>query len=432
MFEQRWREVVARFPDQWALTEMDCGRRWSFAELAAAADAAPARVRGGKPGEAELVCPGGRGLEFILELLRGWRAGSVICPLDTGQPIPEIPPLPRGIVHLKLTSGTTGAGKVVAFTADQLAADVDQLVPAMDLHRGSPNVAVLSLAHSYGFSSLVLPLLLHGIPLVLAESALPAAVAAAVAAHPPVTLPAVPALWRTWHEAGAIPSGLHRAISAGAPLPLGLEQAVHADCGVKLHNFLGASECGGIAYDASSTPRADAAYVGAAIPGLRLATSEAGRLVVRGASVGTGYWPASDSAAETFGGGRLETADLADVDEHGGVWLRGRSGDVINVAGRKVVPEVIERLLLTHPAVADCLVVGVPDREHRGEYVGVAVVRRAEVSEVSLRDFLLTQGPDWQVPRRWWWVPELETNGRGKRSRREWAERLATLPPVGR
>ena len=107
----------------------------------------------------------------------------------------------------------------------------------MGLRREWPNLGAISLAHSYGFSNLVTPLLLHGIPLILPGSALPEAVRRAAALVPALTLPGVPALWRAWHEADAIPPHTRLALSAGAPLPLPLETAVFARRGLKLHNF---------------------------------------------------------------------------------------------------------------------------------------------------------------------------------------------------
>ena len=95
-------------------------------------------------------------------------------------------------------SGSTGAPRGVWFSAEQLQADVDQIVPTMGLRREWPNVGVISLAHSYGFSNLVLPLLLHGIPLILGANALPGTVERLLEVHGPVTLPAVPAMWRAW------------------------------------------------------------------------------------------------------------------------------------------------------------------------------------------------------------------------------------------
>ena len=70
-----------------------------------------------------------------------------------------------------------------------------------------------------------------------------------------LTLPAVPALWRVWNDADAIPPSTRLAISAGAPLPVAVEREIFQRQGLKVHNCYGASECGGIAYDATMDPR---------------------------------------------------------------------------------------------------------------------------------------------------------------------------------
>ena len=144
---------------------------------------------------------------------------------------------------------------MVAFTAEQLAADAENIMVTMGLRPDWPNLGVISLAYSYGFSNLVLPLLLHGIPLYLAPSPLPVALRCAAHAQWNLTVAGVPALWHAWHKAGAILSNVRLAISAGAPLPLSLEQEVFAEHGVKIHNFYGCTECGGISYDAAPEPR---------------------------------------------------------------------------------------------------------------------------------------------------------------------------------
>lgn len=423
MLEQRWRNTVAADPHAVALREAATGRAWSFAALAAEADAVVL------PADERTVFPCGTGPEFILQLLRAWRAGRVVCPLEAGQTAPTVPPPPAGIAHLKLTSGTTGQAKCVAFTAAQLAADADQIVATMGLRRDSPNFGVISLAHSYGFSSLVLPLLLHGIPLLLAPSPLPAAVLATaqLAGETALTLPAVPAMWRAWHEAKAIPPNLRLAISAGAVLPLNLEAEVFAHGGLKLHNFLGASECGGIAYDRSAIPRTDPACVGEPLAGVQLAVAVDGRLEVRGAAVGTGYWP---EPSDSLCAGRYLAGDLAEIGPDGSVFLRGRAGDVINVAGRKVLPEVIEAVLRLHPGVRECLVLGLPADASRGETIAAVVAGSPDLEETSLRDFLLARLPAWQVPRRWRLEPALTPSHRGKLSRAEWRQRLTRPLPA--
>jgi acyl-CoA synthetase (AMP-forming)/AMP-acid ligase II len=291
----------------------------------------------------------------------------------------------------------------------------------MGLRPEWPNLSVISLAHSYGFSNLILPLLLHGIPLLLAPSPLPEAVRLTAGLASLITLPAVPALWRAWHEAGAIPPNVRLAISAGAPLPLPLEQEIFARTGIKIHNFYGSTECGGIAYDAGNLPRSDPSSVGSPLKNVRLSINADGCLVVRGDAVGQGYWPAPGPALARR---RYVTADLAEFRD-GLVHLRGRATDLINVAGRKVSPESIERQLLEHPRVKDCLILGAPASDAgRGDQIVACVVSESEVAADDLKSFLLDKLPAWQIPRDWRFVDSLAPNARGKLSRSEWRARL--------
>ena len=255
------------------------------------------RGRSGPADESTVVYPQGHAAEFIFAVLRAWRANAVVCPLEPDQAPPPVPLPPAPCVHLKTTSATTGLPRTIAFTAEQLAADAENIVATMGLRPDWPNLGVISMAHSYGFSNLVLPLLLHGIPLILAPSPLPEAVRRAAEGEPALTLAGVPALWRAWHEAGAIPPNVRLAISAGAPLPVTLEQAVFSATGVKIHNFYGSTECGGIAYDATATPRADEACVGAPMRNVQVALNEDGCLEVRSQAVGQTYWPDADGDA---------------------------------------------------------------------------------------------------------------------------------------
>ena len=215
--------------------------------------------------------------------------------MGPGQPPPELDHLPPdSIVHLTTTSATTGDPRLVAFTESQIAADPANLVPAMGMRRDWPNLAAISLCHSYGFSNLVLPLLLHGIPLILARSALPEALMRTASTTAAATLAGVPALWKTWDEANAIPANIRLAISAGAPLPLSLEREIYRKHGVKIHNFYSSSECGGIAYDASPLPRQDAACVGSPLSNVMVDISENNCVRVRGRAVAERYWPRPD------------------------------------------------------------------------------------------------------------------------------------------
>jgi long-chain acyl-CoA synthetase len=415
MLYDRWCRIARAHSSRLALFEVVGERRWTFAELFAAAQGGP------EPGD-PIAFPQGISADFIISVLRAWRSSRVVCPLESGQRRPETAgiALPAGIVHLKMTSATTGTARLVAFTSSQLMADAENIVQSMGLRPDWPNLGVISLGHSYGFSNLVLPLLLQGIPLILVGSGLPEALRSAAQTQKSITLAAVPALWQTWHDAGAIPTNVRLAISAGAPLSLVLERSVFAGQGLKIHNFYGSSECGGIAYDASEVPRGESSCAGSPLQNVRVSVAEDGCIEVRGSAVAEMYWP---EPALELGSGVFHTNDLGQMC-NGLLHLRGRSGDQINVAGRKVLPETIETVLANHPQVRACLAFGVPSNDtQRGETIVACVAGgSAEMSE-SLRQFALTNLPAWQVPREWWFVETLEANGRGKLSRAEWRRR---------
>ena len=412
MLYERWKMISGEFRNEIALHDFASGQRWTFSELFAAGDKT-------SRGPSGAVFPQGNSPDFIIELLAAWRDGRVACPLEAGQIQPDFPPPPDRCCHLKFTSATSGAARFVAFTADQLAADADNIVATMGLRPNWPNLGTVSLAHSYGFSNLILPLLLHGIPLVLVPAPLPEIIRRAADQEKNLTLPAVPALWRAWHEAGAIPPNLRLAISAGAPLPLVLETDVFRSSGVKIHNFYGASECGGIAYDSTTVPRGDATLAGLVMQNVMPAVNGTGCLEVRGRAVGQTYWPEKKDA---LGHGLYQSNDLAELAD-GKVFLRGRLGDLIHVAGRKVTPETVERVLLAHPGVRDCLVFGVPSPEaERTETIAAVVV--GDAPENELKRFLLEKLPAWQVPREWHFVDSLSVNARGKISRAEWRKQF--------
>jgi long-chain acyl-CoA synthetase len=412
LYESWLRTAKARAAEL-ALHDCAAERSWTFRELQAEAERAPATGR--------IHFPQGNSADFVFTILRAWQAGGVLCPLEAGQAAPTLEAPPSNCAHLKITSATSGPPKFILFTAAQLAADAANIVSTMGLLPDWPNLACISLAHSYGFSNLVLPLLLHGIPLILAPTPLPEMVARAASRFPAITLPAVPALWRAWHEANAIPPATRLAISAGAPLPLSLEQEIFEKRALKLHNFYGSSECGGIAYDRSQSPRTDGSLAGSAIDNVRLSLSENRTLIVESHAVGETYWPYADASLRE---GRFETTDLAEIRD-GNVYLRGRLTDLLNIAGRKASPDTIESALRAHPRVIDCVVFGIPDLNHDRTEVIVAAARTATPIPISdLTSFLSDKIPTWQIPRHWWFTNELQPNTRGKISRAEWKRRF--------
>ena len=407
MLYERWREIARKHAQEVAVRDATSNQTVTFDELARAIERASCP-------ESPVLFPQGHNLDFIRTVLIGWKYRRAICPLEQGQLLPTIDELPPNCAHLKLTSATTGPARLIVFCEEQLFADPQNIVSTMGLRPEWPNVGFISLAHSYGFSNLILPLLLFGVPLTLASPPLPETLRAIAKQMDAFTLAAVPALWQAWHEAGAIPQNVRLAISAGAPLPLALENEVFNKTGLKIHNFYGSSECGGVAYDRADRPRTDAALAGEALDDVVLRQTPEGLLAVSGPAVAETYWPESNPRLKNH---TFLTSDLVEL-RSGRVYLRGRATDLINVAGRKVLPDSIEDALLGHPAVRDCVVFGMPDADSgRGECIAACVV--AGTSEKDLREFLLAKMPAWQVPRVWHFMKALPRNERGKISRAE-------------
>lgn len=409
----QWLQVAAPHANTTALVDTALDQCWTFSELQARAESAPASTSHFRQAH-------GRGIDFLIDTLAAWRDHSVLAPSDCpSESVPTTPVPTANVCHVKYTSGSTGTPRAVWFTAAQLAADASQIVATMGLRVDSPNLSTLSLSHSYGFSSLVLPLLLHGIPLILVPDALPGTLELALSQHTNITLPAVPAMWRAWSSAGILNEPIRLAISAGAPLTLPLEQAVYKQCHLKIHNFYGSSECGGIAFDRTTEPRTDAAFVGTAMEGVSLAIID-GRLQVSSPAVAVGYADAPDDP--TLQSGSFLTSDQAELLQDNAVHLRGRSGDSINVAGRKVAPQAIEEGLLKVAGVEHAVVFGIPSKntERVDEIVAVLHLQnRAHLESVTKQLAV----PSWQRPRHWWVCQDLQPDTRGKISRTQWKER---------
>ena len=176
-----------------AVQDAASGEVWTRAALMEAAEQLP---RAAGP-----VVVGGKGMDFLAGVLRAFEDGVPLVLQDQPGPLPaELDHVPAETAVVKMTSGSTGLPRYVLCTADQLAADASSVCSTMGLRREWPNIAVISMAHSYGFSNLVLPLLLHGIPVIYVSSPLPGAMEQALSRVDRCALPAVPAMWRTWHR----------------------------------------------------------------------------------------------------------------------------------------------------------------------------------------------------------------------------------------
>ena len=209
---------------------------------------------------------------------------------------------------------------------------------------------------------------------------------------------------------------------SGAPLAPVVGERFTARFGLKLHTFYGASECGGIAYDGTEEPRYEEGFVGAAMSGLVISPLEDGRITVRSAAAGEGYFPDADAALRD---GCFTPGDLIEWTPRG-LAIVGRAADFINVAGRKLNPATVEQCLLKCPGVRQAVLFGAPC-VNRGEEA-VACVAGEGIDTAGVLRFCHENLSPWQVPRDIWIVPKIDVNDRGKISRRQLAAQYLARP----
>jgi acyl-CoA synthetase (AMP-forming)/AMP-acid ligase II len=152
---------------------------------------------------------------------------------------------------------------------------------------------------------------------------------------------------------------------------------------------------------------------------------ETGQIVVRGPTLFPGYLDDDEANAAAFlPGGWFRTGDLGFLDDNGYLHLTGRLSEIINRGGEKIVPREVDDVLLSHPAVAEAEVFGVPDAR-LGEDVVAAVVLKPGMSAKAweLRDWMLDRLAPFKVPRRIWHVASLPRTSTGKVQRGELARR---------
>lgn len=333
----------------------------------------------------------------------------------------------RPPVLLKLTSGTTAAPRAIRFRSEQLLADCRQICETMGITDRDLNFAVIPLSHSYGFSNLLTPLLVYGVPMVLSRDRMPRAVLDDLARTNATVFPGMPVFYQSFSEMEEVPAlpQLRLCISAGAPLPLEVARKFRQKFKQPIHSFYGSSECGGICYDGDAL-LLEQGFVGKPMRGLDLELLEpdapATRLRVRSAAAGDGYFPEPDE--EKLGHGQFTPDDLLSVSADG-LRIVGRISDVINVAGKKVNPAEVEAELLRFAGVRAAVVFG---RESilRNEEVAACVVTEECVREADLLEHCRARLSGWQVPKRIFFVAEIPVNERGKINRRELASRFAS------
>lgn len=153
--------------------------------------------------------------------------------------------------------------------------------------------------------------------------------------------------------------------------------------------------------------------------GDELPVGEVGEILCRTAQNMKGYWGLSRETADTLlPGGWLRTGDAGYLDEDGYLYIHDRVRDMIISGGENIYPAEVEDVLMSHLAVADCAVIGVPD-DTWGETPKALVVRTGEVTERQLIDYCRDRLAHFKCPTSVEWREDIPRNPTGKVLKRE-------------
>lgn len=350
------------------------------------------------------------------------RAQSLFPPVETSA---------SDIALLAFTSGTTGRPKATMHThrdvlaiADTFSARIVKPTPD-DVFAGSP-----PLAFTFGLGGLVIFPMRVGASSVLLEAGSPPNLIAAIAEHRVTCLFTAPTAYRAM-----LPlldqydvSSLRRCISAGETLPEATWRAWFEATGVPLIDGIGATEMLHIFISAADEDIVPGS-TGRVVPGYEarvvdenlvpVAPGVPGRLAVRGPT-GCRYLDDDRQSVYVQGGWNI-TGDVYTMDEAGYFRYLARADDMIVSSGYNIAAPEVENALLTHAAVAEVAVVGVPDEE-RGMVVKAFVVLLAgnngdDAMAAELQSHVKSTIAPYKYPRQIEFVTELPKTTTGKLQR---------------
>jgi O-succinylbenzoic acid--CoA ligase len=317
---------------------------------------------------------------------------------DTGVfQLPD-PPEREEVALVMHTSGTTGRAKPVALTFGNIRANARGLAQAMGLTDDERWLSPLPLAHVGGLM-VVLRSTLMATTAVIAPPPFDEHATAAQLRDGGITIASlVPAQLQRLLDAGAEPGpALRRVLLGGGPMPRSL-LARARNAGFPVCPSYGLTQaCSTV----TVAEPGDLDTAGRPLPGIGVAITDAGEIVVSGGTVNAL--------------GSLRTGDLGRFDEHGRLVVTGRKGDVIITPGENVSPAEVEAVLAEHPGVAE---VAVFARPHAlwGEAITALVVPRdgAELGQGALRAHCLARLARFKVPKAFQLVEALPRTESGK------------------
>ncbi|GAB4353092.1 MAG: dicarboxylate--CoA ligase PimA [Oricola sp.] len=312
------------------------------------------------------------------------------------------------VALLQYTGGTTGVSKGAMLTHANLTAAVSSYDAWFEAIYGDPETSekvlcVLPLFHIYALTTILLLGIRRRAELVLHMRFDADRVLDDIETRKITTFPGVPTMWIALANHPDLMkrdiSSLKRCSSGGAPLPVEVGQRFEKLTGQRLAGGWGMTETSPAGTNLLPFGEPKPGSIGMPLPGVELQVvalddpgrvlgpGETGELRVRGRNVTPGYWNRPEETAAAFVDGYLLTGDVGYMAEDGYFYIVDRKKDMIISGGFNIYPQMIEQAIYEHPAVAECIVIGVPD-QYRGEAAKAFVTLKSGAEPFSLDDLL--------------------------------------------
>ena len=312
---------------------------------------------------------------------------------------------PDDIALLQYTGGTTGLPKGAILTHGNLTAAVDSYDiwfagQGMTKTAGEDRViCVLPLFHIYALTTILLRCLRSGAEILLRLRFDVETTLRDIEGKRATGFPGVPTMWIAIANHPGVEtrdfSSLALCSSGGAPLPVEVAQRFERLTGQRLGGGWGMTETSPAGTNIPKSGPPKPGSIGLPLPGVELDVvslddptrvldpGQVGELRVRGLNVTKGYWNRPQESASSFVGDWFLTGDIGFMDEDGYFFIVDRKKDMIISGGFNVYPQMIEQAIYEHPAVEECVVVGIPDG-YRGEAAKAFVKLRAGAETLTI------------------------------------------------
>jgi long-chain acyl-CoA synthetase len=323
------------------------------------------------------------------------------------------------------STGSTGRPKRITRTHGQVLGELEALSAVLGRYETDRVLGVAPFFHSYGLTAAV-GSLLAGARVFAVEEFFPRDVALLVERESLTTFHGVPFMFQTLAELreSASLSSLRFALSSGVPLPDHIATAFKTRYGVSVRQQYGSTEAGAVSVERGEPDEEQERSVGLPYPGVAVRIvneqgvpvppGEKGRVEVTSPYAALGYDRSEEQTEAHFVGDRFFPGDLGYLlPGSGRLVIAGRDRGFINVGGNKADPTEVENVLLEMPAIAEAVVLGVPD-DSGGEKIKAVLVTSTSCGRVEVLAHCAKRLAPFKVPRIIEFRDELPRNMTGK------------------